>query len=94
MTQSSAKAEKFATQDNVLPMDETNLLGVFGTDDDLKALIRYPSGEIQRVAQGDMTRLGQVAAIKLGAVYLTNAGRERVLRMPETVHEDDQLLGA
>lgn len=92
MKQTSPKAERYATQEDVLPLNETSLIGVFGHDDDLRALIRYPDGGIVELAPGDMTRLGRVSAIKPGAVYLTGRGRPRVLRMPGA-RETRQVLG-
>lgn len=93
MSTNTSKAESLATLEDVLPLDETTLIGVFGADDVLAALIRYPNGDIAKLAQGEMSRVGRVAAIKLDAIYLTNKGRKRVLRLPET-DTRAQMLGA
>jgi len=71
-----------ATQRGALPLRKVQLIGIMGTEDDRRALLRTPAGQIRRIAPGDRLRQGTVAAISVDAVILQTATGQRVLRLP------------
>ena len=71
-----------ATDRGVLPLRSLQLIGVVGTDDARRALLRTASGRIQTVQVGDTLRQGQVVAIDVDAVILSTGGETRRLTIP------------
>lgn len=58
------------------------LLGTFGPDADMRALIRLPGGVVQTIATGDRIGAQQVLAVEPGAVRIAMAGDVLRLTMP------------
>ncbi|MCB1391274.1 MAG: hypothetical protein KDK12_19350, partial [Rhodobacteraceae bacterium] len=58
-----------------------NLIGVFGTPNDRRALVRLSTGRVVRVQVGDRLDGGQVAAIGENEVRYVKNGRNEVLRI-------------
>lgn len=71
-----------ATKRGVLPLRSLQLIGVVGTDDARRALLRTAGGRIQTVQVGDTLRQGQVIAIDVDAVILSTGGETRRLTIP------------
>ena len=71
-----------ATLENALPLRRMNLIGVYGSQGDRRALIRMPSGRYVKVAVGDRIDGGQVAAIGDGELRYVKGGRNVTLRVP------------
>lgn len=78
----NATTAKFATQSELLPMHSLQLIGVAGTEDNRRALLREPNGNIQTVQVGDSLRQGTVVAIDDDAIILSSGTGNRRLKMP------------
>lgn len=79
---SRASVTKRATQPNVLKLRKINLVGVYGSSADRRALIRLPSGRFKKVKVGDRIDGGQVRAIGDGRLQYVKSGRAITLEMP------------
>jgi hypothetical protein len=78
---SSASVARQATETNAIDLSEINLIGVFGTAGDRRALVRLSSGRVVRVGVGDRLDGGQVTAIGEGELRYTAGGSNQVLRI-------------
>ena len=77
-----------ATQRGALPLHRLMLIGVMGTGDTPRALLRTHAGQIRQVSVGDQLRQGTVVAIADDAITLAaRNGSTTVMRIPEAVHE-------
>lgn len=65
-----------------LRLNRMNLIGVFGTPNDRRALVRLPSGRLLRLKVGDRLDGGRVATIDDDALRYSKGGREFTLEMP------------
>ena len=63
-------------------MHSLQLIGVAGTEDNRRALLRAPNGSIQTVQVGDSLRQGTVVAIDDDAIILSSGTGNRRLKMP------------
>jgi hypothetical protein len=79
---SSASVARQATLSDALNLGEVNLIGVFGTSSDRRALVRLANGRFVRVQVGDRVDGGQVAAIGDRELRYVKGGRDIVLEMP------------
>ena len=59
-----------------------NLIGVYGTASDRRALVRLPSGRYVKVEVGDRIDGGRVAAIRDGELLYVKGGQNVTLRVP------------
>ncbi|MBU3259329.1 hypothetical protein KPG71_04800 [Roseovarius sp. PS-C2] len=71
-----------ATDKNVISMRQVNLIGVYGSPSNRRALVRLANGRYQKVKVGDRLDGGQVAAIGDSELRYQKRGRSIVLRMP------------
>jgi hypothetical protein len=71
-----------ATLDNAIRLERVNLIGVYGTPSDRRALVRLPTGRYVKVKVGDRVDGGRVAAIGSGELDYVKNGRRVTLRMP------------
>ena len=71
-----------ATESSVLNRNTLNLLGLFGPQQDLRALVRLPGGRIVQVAPGARVSGETVAAIDENGVILQKHGQTRRIAMP------------
>lgn len=71
-----------ATQEGVLALNRTALIGVFGSSSNRRALVRLANGSIVRVSIGDRLDGGRVAAIGTSDLTYTRSGRSIRLAMP------------
>ncbi|MGB3554408.1 MAG: hypothetical protein WBA25_07200, partial [Jannaschia sp.] len=71
-----------ATQNNVLRLNQTNLIGVYGRAGARRALVRLSNGRYVKVKVGDRLDRGRVTAIGQGEISYQRGGRNVVLRMP------------
>ncbi|MCC6001962.1 MAG: hypothetical protein JJU19_14040 [Pararhodobacter sp.] len=76
----SASVAQQATETG-LALRRVNLIGVYGTSSDRRALVRLSNGRIVRVAVGDRLDGGQVAAIGDSELRYVRNGRNEVLRI-------------
>jgi hypothetical protein len=71
-----------ATMENVMALREINLIGVYGTPNDRRALVRLGNGRYVRVKVGDSLDGGRVAAIGDDALNYVRRGRTVTLEVP------------
>ncbi|MGR3676821.1 MAG: hypothetical protein ACU0AZ_02395 [Paracoccaceae bacterium] len=71
-----------ATLDNALNLRKVNLIGVYGTPSDRRALVRLPSGSYRKVKVGDRVDGGRVVAIGDSELRYQKKGRNLTLLIP------------
>ena len=59
-----------------------NLIGVYGTPSNRRALVRLPSGRYKKVQVGDTIDGGRVSAIGDSELRYQKGGRNLVLKIP------------
>lgn len=74
--------QKHATRTDALNTGKLNLLGLFGPQEDLTALIRLPGGRIVRVRPGARLTGGTVAAIDANGLVLQKRGQTQRIAIP------------
>ncbi|MEQ5868411.1 hypothetical protein J4E08_00710 [Sagittula sp. NFXS13] len=79
---SSASVASSATVRNAIRLNRINLIGVYGTPANRRALVRLPSGKYQKVQVGDRLDGGRVAAIGESELRYSKGGRNLTLQMP------------
>ncbi|MDC0657162.1 hypothetical protein N6L27_04045 [Leisingera sp. SS27] len=80
--QTSAKVAGLATQTNAVNRSNLSLLGIYGPENSMSALIRLPSGRTREVKRGTKLSQGQVIAIDAQGLVLNQRGETRRLVMP------------
>ncbi len=78
----SASVANEATVASAINVNRVNLLGVYGTNSDRRALVRLPNGRILKVQVGDALDGGRVAAIGTDNLYYVKNGQNVQLTMP------------
>ncbi len=78
----SASVAATATDENALRLNRVNLIGVYGSASNRRALVRLSSGRYIKVQVGDTVDGGKVAAIGDGQLVYTKGGRTITLEMP------------
>ncbi len=72
-----------STQKNLIELNRTNLIGVFGKRTGRIALIRLSSGNTVKVKAGQQFGNGwRVISIDLDKIHITNGSRQETLRIP------------
>ncbi|WP_371223077.1 hypothetical protein [Roseovarius sp. 2305UL8-3] len=79
----AASVSKQATQRNALKFKRVNLIGVYGTPNNRRALVRMNNGRYKKVKVGDRLDGGKVRAIGDGDLRYQKGGRTVVLTMPK-----------
>ena len=79
---SSASVARQATIDNALNLRKLNLIGVYGTPANRRALVRLPSGGYKKLKVGDRLDGGKVIAIGDSELRYQKKGRNVTLKMP------------
>ncbi|EDZ45528.1 conserved hypothetical protein [Rhodobacterales bacterium Y4I] len=78
-----AKVAGLATQGNAVNRNRLNLLGIYGPENSLTALVRLPNGRTKTVTRGTrLSSLGQVVAIDAEGLVLNSNGETKRLPMP------------
>ncbi len=77
-----ASVARQATVENAINLRRVNLIGVYGSAGDRRALVRLPSGRYVKVQVGDRVDGGQVAAINDTQLRYVKGGRNVVLDLP------------
>ncbi len=80
---STASVAKQATERNVLNLRSVNLIGVYGTPNARRALVRLSNGRYKKVKVGDKLDGGSVAAIGDSELRYVKRGKAVVLTMPK-----------
>ncbi|WP_170324602.1 hypothetical protein [Ruegeria arenilitoris] len=81
---SSASVARQATIDNALNLRKLNLIGVYGTPANRRALVRLPSGRYKKLKVGDRLDGGKVIAIGDNELRYQKKGRNVTLKMPRS----------
>ena len=81
---SSASVAKQATLKNAINLKKINLMGVYGTPSNRRALIRMSNGRYKKVKVGDRIDGGRVSAIGESELRYQKSGRNITLTMPKT----------
>ena len=71
-----------ATIKNAINLRQVNLIGVYGTPSNRRALVRLSSGRYRKVQVGDRIDGGQVVAIGDSELRYQKGGRSVILKMP------------
>lgn len=71
-----------ATEKNALKLRRVNLIGVYGSPSDRRALVRLANGRYKKVKIGDRLDGGRVAAIGDSELCYVKSGRSVTLKMP------------
>ncbi len=86
MTQSTSETPSRvatqATQANALPHRRLSLLGLFGAENNLQAMVRLPSGRVKTVKTGSRLAQGRVLGIDASGLVLEKSGRSQRFEMP------------
>lgn len=77
-----ANVAREATERNVLNLSRLNLIGIYGSSTDRRALVRLPSGRYVKVQVGDRLEGGRVATITERELRIDVNGRSQVLSLP------------
>ncbi|MFW8637245.1 hypothetical protein [Cribrihabitans pelagius] len=78
----SAKVAGLATQSNAMNRRNLSLLGLYGPEDNLTALVRLPSGRTRKVTRGTRISGAQVVAIDTEGLVLSENGTTKRVAMP------------
>ena len=79
---SRASVTRAATEENAIRLNAVNLIGVYGSPSDRRALVRLKSGRYVKVEVGDRVDGGRVAAIGADELRYVKGGRNITLKMP------------
>ena len=80
---SSASVARQATIENAIRLNKVNLVGVYGTASDRRALVRLPSGRYVKVKVGDRVDGGTVAQITDDELFYKKGRRTLSLSLPQ-----------
>ena len=81
---SSASVARQATLKNEINLRRVNLIGVYGTPSNRRALVRLPSGRYKKVKVGDTVDGGRVVAIGDSELRYQKSGRNMTLKIPSS----------
>ncbi len=79
----TASVARQATQQNELNLRKINLIGVYGSSSERRALVRMANGRYKKVQVGDRMDGGRVAAIGETELRYIKSGKNIVLKMPK-----------
>ena len=77
-----ANVAELATSKGGIDMHELTVIGIFGPEAGLKALVRTRRGKISEVGVGDKVEGGTVVAIDPDQLAFRKSGRDMVLTLP------------
>ncbi|WVX48431.1 hypothetical protein ROLI_015110 [Roseobacter fucihabitans] len=80
---SSASVAREATVRNAINLRKVNLIGVYGTPSQRRALVRLANGRYKKVEVGDRIDGGNISAIGEGELRYQKSGRNIILKMPK-----------
>lgn len=81
---SSASVARQATLKNEINLRRVNLIGVYGSPSNRRALVRLPSGRYKKVKVGDTMDGGRVVAIGDSELRYQKSGRNLTLKIPSS----------
>ena len=77
-----ASVARQATIEDGISLRRVNLIGVFGSPSDRRAIVRLANGNHVKVVVGDRVDGGQVAAIGESSLQYVKSGRNLTLSLP------------
>ncbi|MDU9002695.1 hypothetical protein [Sedimentitalea todarodis] len=77
-----SRVAKLATTDHAFARGQTDLIGLFGPQNKMSALIRTARGAVKRVEIGETLSIGRIVAIDDKGVMLSKNGQNRRLSLP------------
>lgn len=80
---SPSSVTRQATLKNSINLKRLNLIGVYGTPSNRRALIRLPNGRYKKVKVGDLVDGGRVVAIGDSELRYQKGNRSQTLKMPK-----------
>lgn len=78
----SVRVARMATRTRGLNRGNTDLIGVFGPQNNMSALIRNRNGEVRRVERGQNLPIGRVIAIDKDGMMVEKNGTARRMTLP------------
>jgi len=81
---SSASVARQATLKNEINLRRVNLIGVYGSPSNRRALVRLPSGRYKKVKVGDTVDGGRIVAIGDSELRYQKSGRNMTLKIPSS----------
>ena len=78
-----ASVARAATETNAINLSKVNLIGVYGSASERRALIRLKNGRYVKVEVGDRVDGGRVSAIGATELRYTKGGRNITLKLPK-----------
>lgn len=78
----NSKVNVAATQRGKLQRNAIAVLGVFGPQDKLQALVRLSNGRVKKVKSGERIASGQIVAIDKDGLVLRQSGQNRRIDIP------------
>ncbi|KPA22018.1 hypothetical protein shim_19040 [Shimia sp. SK013] len=79
----TASVARQATIQNAINLRKINLIGVYGTSSNRRALVRLSNGRYKKVQVGDRIDGGKVAAIDETELRYIKSGKNIILKMPK-----------
>ena len=79
---SNATVESAATQKGALNKSTMSVLGVFGPQSEMRALMRLSSGRVKEVKLGSRVSSGTIVAIDAEGVMLRQSGQTKRIAIP------------
>lgn len=79
---SSASVARQATERGAINLRRVNLLGIYGTSSDRRAMVRLPSGRLVKVKVGDRIDGGRIVAIGDTQLQYQKGGRNLTISLP------------
>ena len=81
---SSASVARQATVTNAINLRRVNLIGVYGTPSNRRALVRLANGRYKKVKVGDSLDGGRISAIGDSELRYQKSGRNVTLKIPSS----------
>ena len=82
-TQTNPIVAENATERSALDLNKPSLIGIVGTAENRRVLIRHPRGKIETLTLGDTLAPGTIIAISEDAVMISTPLGSRKLTLPK-----------
>jgi hypothetical protein len=79
----ASRSARAPREQDGLQRNAVSLVGIFGSAEHRRAILRLPNGQMQKVRPGDRVQGTQVAAVGTDTVRLTGGGRDTLLRLSD-----------
>ena len=83
-TKTNATIAKHATKPGALDLNRRNLIGIVGSADNRRVLVRHSGGRIDTLTLADTLSPGKIIAISDDAVMIDTSSGARKLTMPKS----------